>query len=210
MEAAADMADIVPKGEFAKILNVSAGRVSQYISEEKIFGPAIVGHGRSAKINVPVARQQLRRGLDVSQSLGNGLGTQLGEAAPVSDHPDVPDTPLKSSTEDKIREEKLKAERLRVRRLEEEEAARRGRYILAVDARAEHTRQAGLMLKVFEGGLADMASALAAQFKLPQRDVLHGLKAAFRKVRDRASKDFEAAAAELPDAIGDDDDDIEG
>lgn len=207
MDAVADMAEIVPKGEFARILNVSPGRVSQYISEEKIFGPAIVGRGRSAKINVPIARKQLRRRLDISQSLGNGIGTQLGDAAPASDQTDIPDAPRGATTEDKIREEKLKAERLRVRRLEEEEAARQGRYILAVDARAEQARQAGLMLKVFEGGLADMASALATQFELPQRDVLHGLRVAFRRVRNRASTDFEVAAAELPDTIDDDHED---
>ena len=47
--------EIVSKSEFARLSNVSAARVSQWISEKKIYGEAIVGEGRDAKINA-VAR----------------------------------------------------------------------------------------------------------------------------------------------------------
>lgn len=211
MDMAVEVADILPKGKFAELINVSAGRVSQYITERKIYGEAIVGNGRSAKINVPIAQQQLRKTLDVAQSLGNGLDTDLGsivQSAPGStESRSAEDLPATSSVEDQIRAEKLKTEQLRVRRLEEDEALRQGRYVLANDARAEQTRQAGLMLKVFEGGLADMATGIAAEFKLPQRDVLHCLKASYRQVRNRAAKDFEKAAAELPANVEDETED---
>ncbi|MFC6490714.1 hypothetical protein ACFP9U_22395, partial [Nitratireductor sp. GCM10026969] len=62
--------ETVGKGEFARLIGVSAGRVSQYIAEGKIFGAALVGEGRSAKIVPEVARVQLAKTLEPSQRLG--------------------------------------------------------------------------------------------------------------------------------------------
>ena len=47
---------------------------------------------------------------------------------------------------------------------------------------------AGGALRVMEGGLADLATAISAKFEIPQRDVLHLLRQEFRKVRGRAHK----------------------
>lgn len=76
------VSDVMPKGQFATLCGVSAGRVSQWISEGKIGGDALVGEGRTARIRVSVAQEQLQRRLDVGQRLGNGIGTRL-DAAPV-------------------------------------------------------------------------------------------------------------------------------
>jgi predicted transcriptional regulator len=57
--------EIVTKAEFASLLGVSRPAVSQYISEKKISGPAIVGSGVRARINVEIARRQLNKNLDV-------------------------------------------------------------------------------------------------------------------------------------------------
>ena len=74
---AAISGEVVSKGQFAALRNVSPGRVSQWISEGKIKPDALVGEGRNAKINVAVATQQLRDALDVGQLTGNGVGTRL-------------------------------------------------------------------------------------------------------------------------------------
>ncbi|MEP3502650.1 MAG: hypothetical protein ABJN81_03830, partial [Roseibium sp.] len=75
----ADLAEetVVSKSEFARRINVSAARVSQYISENKISPAAMVGTGRAAKIRLEVACRDLNHVLDISQRIGNGLETQL-------------------------------------------------------------------------------------------------------------------------------------
>jgi hypothetical protein len=79
-----DLAGTVTKSEFAAAINVSVGRVSQYITEGKLSGDALVGDSRRAqRIRVDVAVAQLRVTLDQSQMLGNGKKTRLEiETAP--------------------------------------------------------------------------------------------------------------------------------
>src|SRR5215813_1640879 len=62
---AAISGEVVSKGQFATLRNVSPGRVSQWISEGKIKPDALVGEGRKAKINVAVATRQFRDSLDI-------------------------------------------------------------------------------------------------------------------------------------------------
>jgi DNA-binding transcriptional regulator YdaS (Cro superfamily) len=57
---------VVSKSDFARLCEVSPARVTQWITDRKIFGPAIVSEGRAAQINVAVAIEQLRETLDVS------------------------------------------------------------------------------------------------------------------------------------------------
>ena len=64
---AAISGEVVSKGQFAALRNVSPSRVSQWISEGKIKPDALVGEGRNAKINVAVATRQLRDSLDIGQ-----------------------------------------------------------------------------------------------------------------------------------------------
>jgi hypothetical protein len=53
---------IVSKSQFAAMRNVTPGRVSQWISDGRIEPSALIGEGRNAKINVPLANIQLSRG----------------------------------------------------------------------------------------------------------------------------------------------------
>jgi len=57
------------------------------------------------------------------------------------------------------------------------------------------------VMRVIEGGMADLATAVAARFALPHRDVLHELSKAFRDVRARASSDHRDAAEASPAAV---------
>jgi 2-iminoacetate synthase ThiH len=55
--------------------------------------------------------------------------------------------------------------------------------------------------RVMEGGLADMATHMAGHFELPQRDILHHLQQAFRKVRERATQGFIEQQASEPENV---------
>lgn len=220
---------ILSKGEAARELNVSPGRVSQYIAEGKIYGAAIVGEGRSAKINVDLARQQLRSSLDIGQRFGNGIATDLSdrEVEVVADDPaeergtteETGDQVAASRLRERLRvvdptEEAIKLARLQSiqygnREKAEAELARRGTYLRTDEVAAAMSKIAGSMLNVFEGGLADLATAVSAQFKVPQRDALHLLRSEFVKLRAKAAEAARRAGNEMP-ALKADDVAIEG
>ncbi len=230
-----EMEGLVTKGAFAGMCNVSPGRVSQWISEQKIHGPAIVGQGRKAKIHAVTAQAQLNNTLDISQRFGNGLTTNLDQVqsqpaleptpriesqAPEFNQPlSLPSEPENKPTpppenkiptaptiEDKIKEAKLFEIETRNRRAKEEERARQGRYIEATTARAEMSRIAGSMLKVFEGGLTDIAGAIASKFEIPHRDVTHLMRQEFLAVRAKASETYNRTAENFPALVEDEED----
>ncbi len=207
---------IVSKAEFARLRNVSRGRVSQWIGEEKISGEALVGKGRDAKIRVAVAVAQLRRRLDVSQSTGlNGLDTDLSAPAssapePVSSEPPaaspapLPSPPAEETIEDQIKRERLESLQRQNRKLAEEEAARAGRYVLAEDMTRELGRVLMRQVAWFEGSLTELATAISAKFAIPQRDVLHLLRTEFRSCRERATAAMQTEAQAMPRTVEDD------
>lgn len=51
----------------------------------------------------------------------------------------------------------------------------------ADDARELIDRTAGMMMQILEGALTEFSTAIAAQFTVPQRDVLHLLTVVFCK-----------------------------
>ncbi|MBG6211531.1 hypothetical protein IWQ49_006219 [Labrenzia sp. EL_126] len=204
---------VVTKGEFAKFINVSRSRVSQYIAEGKIYGDALVGTGRGAKINRPIAQEQLRRVLHIGQMIGNGLETNLtglGQPAePTFDQvppqgeepkPELPD-PRVPSIEDKLKQERLFQEQIRSRKAAEDEEKRKGRFTPTEEVRASNTRIAVQMIQTFEGSLPTMAAKIASKFELPVRDVLHELRSEFTEMRGRAAEASRAKAEALPAAV---------
>ncbi|MCS0501390.1 hypothetical protein [Ancylobacter mangrovi] len=192
---------IISKGEFAALTKVSAGRVSQWIAEGKLSGAALVGEGRTARIHVPTAIEQLKLKLDIGQRFGNGLGTRLDvpSAAPPSPAPAVAVPPAPADPiEERIKREKLREIEFRNRDAAERELARRGTYMLAREGREQMTAVAAAMLNVFEGALPDFAAAIASRFEVPQRDVLHLLRGELRGIRERASKAARQKMESLP------------
>lgn len=201
------MEGAVSKGEFASIIGVSPGRISQYLSEGKITPSALVGQGRSAKILVERAKADLRLTLDVGQRLGNGIETRLdptgevpapGEGAIAAPH-NLAIPP--GGVDYEIKQQKLEQIRRANRNGAIEEAKARGQLIDTDEARASMSRVAAAMLEVFEGGLTDMAMAVAAEFKLPQRDVKHLMRREFRKIRETASRQMKTKAIDLEETI---------
>ncbi|WP_141333537.1 hypothetical protein, partial [Sinorhizobium meliloti] len=133
-------ADIMTKSAFAAHVGVSAGRISQYIAERKIFGDALEGEGRNAKIRASVAVEQLRKTLDPSQRFGaNGTATRSAPAPVASelsfDGPEKPKATVKPTVIvdpfiDEVAAEKLKQQKITTARMEREEALELGRYML--------------------------------------------------------------------------------
>ena len=201
---------LIPKGEFARRRGVTPGRVSQWIKEEKIFGPALVGEGRHAKIVEEIAVAQLRQQLDVSQMTGNGLGTRLDvdnqaietdssqQLSDLSFFTDPHVSPAGATIEDRIKHEKLEALKRANRAKAIEEAERAGRFVDANDAAIEMRRIAAQLMSVFEGGLPDIAAAIAANWQLPQRDVLHLMRSEFRAVRAAAATALQKTGQTMP------------
>lgn len=212
MEALRAAPAAVTKGAFAKLLNVSAGRVSQYISEGKLTGEALIGEGRNALINVAVATDQLRQRIDVGQRFGNGLETRLDfdapDAAPAPHSTRLsaaaPQERRRDPTDDALREEKLRELRLRNQDTLEARLAKRGYYVRSDEVRPAMAALASGMLTVFEGGLGDLATAISAKFELPQRDVLHLLRQEFQTLRAKASDAARRRAQALPPLVVED------
>jgi hypothetical protein len=195
------------KTEFATLSRVSEARVRQWIKEGKISGDALVGEGRFTRIRPELAQAQLRDRISVGQRFGNGIDTNLinpgaggGDLQLVGETPRTltprePADPLA----DAIKVQRLRALEIANERAAAEHLAQRGRYVLADQAKAQMTRLAIGMLNVFEGGLADLASAISAEHGIPARDVLHLLRKGFREVRAKAAETArrEAEGAEL-------------
>jgi hypothetical protein len=62
-------------------------------------------------------------------------------------------------------------------------------------------KMAPQMMAVMEGSLPELATAVVAKFEIPQRDVLHLLRAEFRKVRAAAPSLFRDAGGGMPATI---------
>lgn len=199
---------VLSKSEFARAINVTPGRVSQMIAEGKIGPEALEGEGRRAKIRVEVAKRLIAERTDIGQRFGNGIGTLLGPAN--TDVPHEPPaqreaTPREASdpVAEAIKAERLRALQLANARAAEDRLAERGRYVRADQTKAAMTKMAAAILTVFEGGLADLASAIAAEHGLPHRDVLHRLRTEFREVRAKAAEAFRRDLANLPELLSD-------
>jgi DNA-binding XRE family transcriptional regulator len=99
------------------------------------------------------------------------------------------------SVEDQIKRARLEEQKRKNRLGAAEEALQQGRLVAADDARAEMMRIASMMMQVFEGALPDLAAQVAGRFDVPQRDVLHSLRAEFKKVRASVAKRESLSAA---------------
>jgi hypothetical protein len=217
----------ISKSEFARRRNVTPGRVTQWIDEGKISGAALMGEGRTSRIFESIAVDQLRRSLDIHQRLGNGGATHLNLDPPAPAAPRAPGLqlvqpsggnvlpldrqtrqapPAKATTQvdevgEAIRREQLEALQRKNRREAIDEEAQSGRFTDADASRQEMGRLAARLVTGFEGSLPELASAIAGHFKLPQRDVLHVLRGAYRDARAKQADAAKTAAAAVPEFV---------
>jgi hypothetical protein len=198
----------ISRSEFARRRNVSPARVTQWVDGGKIGKGALAGDkGKGCKLYESVAVADLRRRLDVDQVAGNGIDTNLTLSAPAAASPPQPSAKPQAPAdnfdpvEEQIKRERLEQLQRANRRAAEEEQARAGRLTNAEVAAAQMAKVAASVVTVYEGALPAVATALSAQFNIPQRDALHLLRAEFRKVRVNGAAEVKAAAAALPDVV---------
>lgn len=204
------MQHAVSKGEFATIIGVLPGRVSQYLIQGKITAAALVGSGRNAKIDVERAKADLRLTLDVSQLLGNGSDTNLdagGSSVPAGSAMPSPGAGQPSAYEPRGADYEIKQEKLaQIKRVNRnaaiEDAKNAGLLTETAAAKNEMTRAVAALVEMFEGSLIDMATDIAAAFELLQRDVKHILRKRFRTFRETASKQMAMKAIALNPLVG--------
>jgi hypothetical protein len=192
------MASILTKAAFAAKLGVSRSRISQWISAKQIYGAALVGEGRGARIRVATACAQLKKTLDISQSLANGRAklNAPGTAADATSTSDV-------TVEEQIKAERLLQLELMNQKAREDRAARTGRYVLAADARQQMGQISSRMLSAVEGWHGELASIISGKFNLPQRDVAHLVRTEFRGFRSRAAAALRREAEQVPVLVED-------
>lgn len=188
------------KGEFAALMKVSPGRVSQWIAEGKIKGAALIGDGPRAKINVPVAQQQLGRSLDpvqlAAQSRPAPTQIPLGaEEAPPADTVDTDQVRMMRAKADKA---EIEAEQAR-RELD----AERGRYTLAEAALREWTKQAKALIDAEHEWHRDLALVIASELGIEAKAVEGVLRREFRVFCQKRSDLALAALAQIEQLQGD-------
>ena len=186
----------ISQAEFARRRNVSRARVSQWVKEGKISGDALV----AGQIDELLACQQLGQKLDIDQRhSGNGLKTNL---QPVGEAPPPLALPLVDTVESRIAQERLTGLQYSNRDKAKAEEIANGRLCDVADARAATVQQTAQLIARLEGALPEMATRLSAQFKLPQRDVLHALRAIWRDVRQAAAIEAYERAEPMPQSVG--------
>jgi hypothetical protein len=182
---------VVTKAEFAELMNVTRQRVSQWLSARQIDGEALVGEGRTARINVEVAREQLSARLSVSQHLGaNGKALLNGGTSPL-------DGDIKAA---RLRQLVLSNERA-----SEDAALRAGIYVKADDVRQQFGAVASRLMASFESVFMPMANTIVAAKAQTPNDVLRAMRSAWFEARAHAAKAQGEEALAMPPMVESDD-----
>ena len=197
------------QAEFARDLGVSRAAVSQWKAKDILREDAFTKPGKNGKLIYHLAVEQVRRNRDVGQALANGLATkttatphpQAGEIrlpdAPLEHEDQMPQRPTEPTVEDQIKQARLE-QQLRANRQQAVEEARSQQALMSTeDVRVQMTKTASMALRAFEGALTDLATAISERFNVPQRDVLHLLKAQYSDLRLKVTEKQKAEAARL-------------
>ena len=208
---------LVNSSELAKALNVSPGRVSQYVSEGKLAG-CYTGDGRARRFDLGKATVALGRTLHPGQMLGNGADTRkaltslkLGQIDQDEDEEELPKTaaakklppprdggPLGSNDPDRYelaRTQKAEEETRRLRRMN---AEAEGSYVLAAEVERQVARLIAQEIAEFEAvrrnGSRRVADKLGVDFKVV-RQVLMEQWRGHRATRTDVLRDQAGAAS---------------
>ncbi|HEV7436981.1 MAG TPA: hypothetical protein VGO22_19265 [Pseudorhizobium sp.] len=198
---------VMSKGDFARHIGVTPGRLSQYFTAGILDAAALEGEGRSARIRVPVAVEQIKVRRHVGQSLGNGLSTRLdldGEAAPPAQPTASSPAAQQLRSDDvasQIQLERLESERRKNRLAAVDELASQKRLVPADQVRSEMTKLARQVDEENGAMIADFASAIASEFSVPQRDVLHLLRRVRNERKAVAADRLRANAQEVSETV---------
>jgi hypothetical protein len=177
--------EIVSKSAFASIAGVSKPRVSQWISDGKISGDAIVGHGHRARIRVSVAQAQLGLRLNVLQRISHS-------ATPPGDG---------HTFDERIKAERLAQLQHTNARAAEDAALRAGVYVRVDDVKQQFGAVASRLMTSFESAFMPMANAVVASKAQTPNDVLRAMRAAWLEARAQAAKAQGEAALAIPSMV---------
>lgn len=160
--------------ELAARLQVTKGRVSQYVSAGKLDG-CFTGEGRARRFDLQMVCEALGRTLDFGQMMGNGAGTRraLAEirddeggdeaAPPASTKTGKPRDGAELPQGDAGRYELARAQKAEeeARRLRRQNLQDEGRYVLAEEAERQVARVLAQEIAEFEAVLRAGARAIA-------------------------------------------------
>jgi hypothetical protein len=166
---------LLSKSEFARHCGVSPQRVHQWVVEGKISDDAIVGVGRTAKINVPIALAQLRERLDTGQRFSlNGLSTRLnGEGPP------APRKSVRPDLEEELKSRTNLALWL-ISRLKEKDPRGSDESIFGLTVIAQEA------FKLFDTTLVELARAITQQHSMSTEEILKLFRDTYEEVREQA------------------------
>lgn len=159
--------------ELAATLQVSKGRVSQYVAAGKLDG-CFTGDGRARRFDLQAVCDALGRKLDFGQMMGNGAGTRRAMAAIRDDDDDsaAPPPPAKAERPrdgselpqgDAGRYEMARAQKAEeeARRMRRQNLQDEGQYVLASEVERQVAKLIGQEVAEFEAVLRAGARAIA-------------------------------------------------
>jgi hypothetical protein len=146
--------------QLANALNLSKGRISQYVSQGKLDG-CFEGAGRGRRFDLAAVQQKLGLALDAGQMVGNGATTKAAlKGLDVGNEPNKVNRSNSEADDAYLNARTVKAQE-EARRLRRQNAESDGSYLLASEVALEVRRQIGQEVAEFEGVIKDGARAVA-------------------------------------------------
>ena len=171
--------DLMTKSAFARHRGVVPGRVTQWISEGKICGDALVGEGRGERIRLSVAERQLSERLDIGQNLNRPNNRSAGNS-----------TAGASDIDSEYKRLRVERAQIDVDNARLEQKAKDGLYTLSADASAATGRVVTELLNMIDGAIPQWADHVASQLEVESPRVLHALRQCVRETRASAAAEL--------------------
>lgn len=195
--------EIVTKAEYAAMHRRTPGAVSHWVKEGKLFGAALVGEGRNARIRVAEANRQLGLTLHPGQQMAQRrpVGTSAGEDDELPfEAPSRPRGLPTPEDDQAARYQRARAEKaeLEAAELRHKAQERAGHWIVAEDARREFAQQLGQMVRQIESWLPEVGLILAGEHGGDHKQYTTTLRASFRNLREKIAQDARREAQAAP------------
>jgi hypothetical protein len=198
---------LVTKSELARRIGVSAGRVSQYLTEGKIYGDAIVGEGRAAMIDYGLARSQLGLALDPVQM------TAQMRSLPEGESPELPmasSAPVVSDEQRRHQSIKVQQAELTLQRQIREDKESRGVYMRTDAARREFAKSIVDLVDGMDQLIGVLIEKIATELKLEKQQVAVILRREWREWRERQATQARESVATSEEFLADEDETGDG
>jgi hypothetical protein len=195
---------IVPKLEYAKMRSRHPSAISHWIRTGKLTAPALVGTGRSARIDVAEADRQLADHLSLSHQVGAAIrepGRDIFAAVtpPAPAEPLSPADPTTRSDQARLLRARAEREELAAQKAAAEAQATNGTWLIRAEADREHGRRLSEVIAAVERWLPDLAQKLVADPPTDVRAATIFLRAEFRALRATLAREARETAAAEPE-----------